>query len=139
MNGGREGIVHEDSHVLNNFCDPVIHDDSPFCIALAEKREDTFKDLAYDRPQHPSSEGANTTDHTSAVPVAWTSVRSIKAMTRLGMGQNSSENFYHISEGHFPTQRVLHNRVLTEGRSSEAFSAENAAVVFPSLNGLVRT
>ncbi len=103
MNGGREGIVGEDSHVLNNVCDPAIHADNPFCIALAEKREDSFKELAYNRPRHPSSEGANTTGETSAVPVARTSgmcffpflVRSIKTMTPLGVGQNSSENTSH--------------------------------------------
>ncbi len=92
MNGGREGIVHENSQVLNNFYGPAIHADNPFCNTLAEKREDLFEDLAYHRPRHPFSEGANTTDHTSAVPVARTSVRSIKTMTPLGMGPNSSEN-----------------------------------------------
>ncbi len=73
MNGGREGIVHEDSQVLNNVCDPAIHADNPLCITLAEKREDSFEDPAYSRPQHPSPEGANTTDQTSAVPLARTS------------------------------------------------------------------
>ncbi len=56
MNGGREGIVHEDSQVLNNACDPAIHADNPLCITLAEKREDSFEELAYNRPRHPSSE-----------------------------------------------------------------------------------